>query len=173
MTSGFSITILDTLIWILQSESFHVAPDKEMFWDMVWCNDGGCAYHVKLWLLVNRKTQPGVNSDMCNQYNGTTHSSQEYNIYYLCPKVSAHFHKQVPDTENCLTSVTKKENLPHQTHSCFDGSHPWDLPPPSLPLQRQEAGKFAYRHTLSRHNIETGVPSLLLLSWADRTQYKK
>ncbi|GAA6092190.1 uncharacterized [Tachysurus ichikawai] len=30
----------------------------------------------------------------------------------------------VADTENRLTSITKKENLPHQTQSCFDGSHP-------------------------------------------------
>lgn len=53
MTSGSSITILDSLILLLQSESFYVATDKGIFWNMVWCNDVWCAYHVKLWLLVN------------------------------------------------------------------------------------------------------------------------
>lgn len=58
MASRSSITILDTLILLLQSESFHVTPDKGMFWDIVWCNDVWCAYHAKLWLLVNRQNSP-------------------------------------------------------------------------------------------------------------------
>lgn len=134
ITSGSSITTVGTLILILQSESFHVTPDKGMFWDQVRYNDVWCAYHVKLWLLLSGQKSL-VSTATCAINTMEQLISHKSTIPIICAPNFLLILQTSQTVKTDWQASLKKENLSHQSQSCFDRSHPWDLPPLSLALQ--------------------------------------